>query len=156
MNPLLSHSPRFLTQDNHLPKSHNSLLFLLIKLYVIDTCFYKAIWTIYFCLGGFKFFKKVRSAQSCLTLCDPMNRSMPGLPVPHQLPEFTQTQVHRVSDAIQPSHPLSSPFWSWQRIPAFPPAVESRKENTPRALVISDDGQGPTEASTSLPSDRMA
>ena len=49
-------------------------------------------------------------AQSCLTLCDPMNRSTPGLPVHHQLPEFTQTHVHRVSDAIQPSHPLSSPF----------------------------------------------
>ena len=48
-------------------------------------------------------------AQSCPTLCDPMNRSMPGLPVHHQLPEFTQTHVHRVSDAIQPSHPLSSP-----------------------------------------------
>ena len=48
-------------------------------------------------------------AQSCLTLCDPMNRSTPGLPVHHQLPEFTQTQVHRVSDAIQPSHPLSYP-----------------------------------------------
>ena len=47
--------------------------------------------------------------QSCLTLCDPMNHSMPGLPVYHQLPEFTQTHVHRVSDAIQPSHPLSSP-----------------------------------------------
>ena len=47
--------------------------------------------------------------QSCLTLCNPMNRSMPGLPVYHQLPEFTQTHVHRVSDAIQPSHPLSSP-----------------------------------------------
>ena len=46
--------------------------------------------------------------QSCLTLCDPMNRSTPGLPVHHQLPEFTQTHVHRVSDAIQPSHPLSS------------------------------------------------
>ena len=46
--------------------------------------------------------------QSCLTLCDPMNRSMPGLPVHHELPEFTQTHVHRVSDAIQPSHPLSS------------------------------------------------
>ena len=53
---------------------------------------------------------QIRSvAQSCLTLCDPMNLSMPGLPVHHQLPEFTQTQVHRVSDAIQPSHPLSSP-----------------------------------------------
>ena len=48
-------------------------------------------------------------AQSCLTLCDPMNRSTPGLPVHHQLPEFIQTHDHRVSDAIQPSHPLSSP-----------------------------------------------
>ena len=48
-------------------------------------------------------------AQLCPTLCDPMNRSTPGLPVHHQLPEFTQTHVHRVSDAIQPSHPLSSP-----------------------------------------------
>ena len=48
-------------------------------------------------------------AQSCPTLCNPMNHSMPGLPVHHQLPEFTQTHVHRVSDAIQPSHPLSSP-----------------------------------------------
>ena len=48
--------------------------------------------------------------QSCPTLCNPMNRSMPGLPVHHQLPESTQTHVHRVSDAIQPSHPLSSPF----------------------------------------------
>ena len=47
--------------------------------------------------------------QSCPTLCNPMNRSMPGLPVHHQLPEFTETHVHRVSDAIQPSHPLSSP-----------------------------------------------
>ena len=48
-------------------------------------------------------------AQSCLTLCDPMNRSLPGLPVHHQLPEFKQTHVHRVGYAIQPSHPLSSP-----------------------------------------------
>ena len=48
-------------------------------------------------------------AQSCPTLCKPMNRSTPGLPVHHQLPEFTQTHVHRVRDAIQPSHPLSSP-----------------------------------------------
>ena len=48
-------------------------------------------------------------SQSCLTLCDPMNRSTPGLPVHHQLPEFTQIHVHRVSDAIQASHPLSSP-----------------------------------------------
>ena len=48
-------------------------------------------------------------AQLCLTLCDPMNRSTPGLPVHHQLPEFIQTHVHRVGDAIQPSHPLLSP-----------------------------------------------
>ena len=53
---------------------------------------------------------QIRSvAQSCPTLCDPMNRSTPGLPDHHQLPEFTQTHVHWVSDAIQPSHPLSSP-----------------------------------------------
>ena len=48
-------------------------------------------------------------AQSCPTLCNPMNCSTPGLPVHHKLPEFTQTHIHRVSDAIQPSHPLSSP-----------------------------------------------
>ena len=48
-------------------------------------------------------------AQSCPTLCDPMDHSTPGLPVHHQLPEFTQTHGHRVGDAIQPSHPLSSP-----------------------------------------------
>ena len=48
-------------------------------------------------------------AQSCPTLCDPMNCSTPGFPVHHQLPEFTQTHIHRVGDAIQPSHPLSYP-----------------------------------------------
>ena len=59
------------------------------------------------------------SAQSCPTLCDPMNRSTPGLPVHHQLPEFTQTQVHQVSDTIQPSHPLSSPLF----LPRVPPSI---------------------------------
>ena len=48
-------------------------------------------------------------AQLCPTLCDPMDCSTPGFPVHHQLPEFAQTHVHRISDAIQPSHPLSSP-----------------------------------------------
>ena len=48
--------------------------------------------------------------QSCPTLCNPMNCSKPGLPDHHQLPESTQTHVHRISDAIQSSHPLSSPF----------------------------------------------
>ena len=58
------------------------------------------------CVKGSFQFSSV--AQSCLTLCDPMNCSTPGLPVYHQLPEFTQTHVHLVGDAIQPSHPLSS------------------------------------------------
>ena len=53
---------------------------------------------------------QIRSVtQSCPTFCNPMNRSTPGLPVHHQLLEFTQTHVHPVSDAIQPSHPLSFP-----------------------------------------------
>ena len=65
---------------------------------------------------------QIRSvAQSCPTLCDPMNRSTPGLPVHHQLPEFTETHVHRVSDAIQPSHPVV-PFSS---CPQSLPASES-------------------------------
>jgi len=58
-------------------------------------------------------------AQSCLTLCDPMNCSTPGLPVHHQLPEFTQTHVHWVGDAIQPSHPL----WSLLLLPPIPPSI---------------------------------
>ena len=49
-------------------------------------------------------------AQLCLTLCDPMDCSTLGLSVHHQLPDFTQTHIHSVSDAIQPSHPLSSPL----------------------------------------------
>ena len=57
--------------------------------------------------------------KSCPTLCNPMNRSTPGLPVHHQLLEFTQTHVHRVSDAIQPSHPLSSP----SLLPPIPPSI---------------------------------
>ena len=55
---------------------------------------------------GFQFSSVI---QSCLTLCDTMNRSTPGFPVHHQLPKFTQIHIHQVSDAIQPSHPLSSP-----------------------------------------------
>ena len=56
-----------------------------------------------------KVFQFSSVTQSCPTLCDPMNRSSPGLPVHHQLLEFTQTHVHQVGDAIQPFHPLSSP-----------------------------------------------
>ena len=58
-------------------------------------------------------------AQSCPPLCNPMNRSTPGLPVHHQLPESTQTRVHRVGDAIQPSHPLSSPSQSFPASGSF-------------------------------------
>ena len=63
-----------------------------------------------FIVQAFRLFQLSSVAQSCPTLCDPMNRSMPGLPIHHQLPEFTQTHIHRVSDVIQSSHPLSSPF----------------------------------------------
>ena len=64
-------------------------------------------WQVFFFVWGTPQFSSV--AQSCPTLCNPMNRSTPGLPAHHQLPEFTQTHVHRVGDAIQPSYPLSSP-----------------------------------------------
>ena len=57
----------------------------------------------------FDFIQFSSVAQSCLTLCNPMDCSVPGFPVHHQLPELAQTHVHQVSDAIQPSHPLSSP-----------------------------------------------
>ena len=61
------------------------------------------------CSGMITQFSFSSVAQSCLTPCDPMNHSTPGFPVHHQLPEFMQTHIHRVGDAIQPSHPLSSP-----------------------------------------------
>ena len=77
---------------------------------------------------------QIRSVtQSCPSLCDPMNRSTPGLPVHHQLPEFTQTRVHPVSDAIQPSHPLSSPS---------PPAPNpSQHESFPMSQLFAWGGQ---------------
>ena len=70
-----------------------------------------AIWQylIYFIMYSLDSFQFTSVTQSCPALCNPMNRSTPGLPVHHQLPEFTQTHVHRVRDAIHPSHPLSSP-----------------------------------------------
>ena len=73
--------------------------------------------------------------QSCPTLCDPMDCSTPGLPVHHQLLEFTQTHVHQVGDAIQPSHPLSSPS---------PPAFQSfpASESFPMSQFFASGGQG--------------
>jgi len=73
----------------------------------------KKLWYIYTMKYSFQFSSV---AQSCPTLCDPMNHSIPGLPAHHHLLEFTQTHVHRFGDAIQSSHPLSSPF---------PPAPQS-------------------------------
>ena len=71
--------------------------------------------------------------QLCPTFCDPMNRSTPGLPVHHRLLEFTQTHVHRVGDAIQPSHPLSSPF---------PPAPNpSQHQSFPMSQLFTRGGQ---------------
>ena len=67
----------------------------------------KNIWISQTCLWNK--FSSVQFSHSVVSDCDPMNRSTPGLPVHHKLPEFTQTHAHRVSDAIQPSHPLSSP-----------------------------------------------
>ena len=64
--------------------------------------------------------------QSCPTLFDPMNRSTPGLPVHHQLPEFTQTHVHRVGDAIQPSHPLLLLL-----LPPIPPSIRVFSSESP-------------------------
>jgi len=73
--------------------------------------------------------------QLCPTLCDPMNRSTTGLPVHYQLPEFTQTHVHWVSDAIQPSHPLSSPS---------PPAPNpSQHQSFPMSQLFAWGGQSP-------------
>ena len=63
-------------------------------------------------IGSFSSVQFSSVTQSCPTLCDPMNCSTPGLPVHHQLPEFIQTHVHQVSDAIKPSHPLVVPFSS--------------------------------------------
>ena len=72
-------------------------------------------------IGSFHSVQFSSVAQSCPTLCNPMNCSMPGLSVPHQLPEFTQTHVHRVGDTIQPSHPLSS---------SLPPAPNSSQHQS--------------------------
>ena len=80
---------------------------------LLEKCKSKLQWDITLYWSEWSSSKSIRSDQiSCSVVsdfCDPMNRSTPGLPVHHQLPEFTQTHVHWVGDAIQPSHPLSSP-----------------------------------------------
>ena len=73
------------------------------------SCFFCAVFSLLSWNSNYMYVQFSSVAQSCLTLGEPMNHSMPGLPVHHQLPEFIQTHVHWVGDAIQPSHPLSSP-----------------------------------------------
>ena len=95
-----------------IPPSSNLYCVVYKAFSVLIACGYKTIIQrsyicVYFVFQTSPQFSSV--AQSCPTLCEPMNRSTPGLPVHHQLPEFIQTHVHQVSDAIQPSHPLSSP-----------------------------------------------
>ena len=86
------------------PPNSTSVRFLFINFHRTIACLGSGQWS----LKSQVQFSSV--TQSCPTLCDPMNCSMPGLPVHYHLPEFTQTHVHRVGDAIQPFHPLSSPF----------------------------------------------
>ena len=86
------------------PDSHTRLSFLCV--FYLNGAFYSVTFSSIYVFSSLQFSSV---AQSCPTLCDPMNRSKPGLPVHHQLPEFIHTHVHRVSDAIQPSHPLLSP-----------------------------------------------
>ena len=83
-------------------------------------------------IGCFSLVQFSSVAQSCPILCDPMNRSTPGLPVHHQLPEF-QTHVHRVSEAIQQSHPLSSP--------SLPAPNPSQHQSFPMSQLFAWSGQ---------------
>ena len=110
----ISHMVIYMFQCYSLKSSHPRLLSQSSKVCSLYLCLfccliYRVIFTIF--LNSIYMYSVQFSsvAQSCLTLCDPMNCTTPGLPVHHQLPGFTQTHVHRVSDAIQPSHPLSSP-----------------------------------------------
>ena len=105
---LCSYEPSLISrrQTRHFPMNHEH--WVLHQISRLQFCFP-------LCKSDLEFLIIIRSdqirsvTQSCPTLCDPMNHSTPGLPVHHQLPEFTQTHIHRVSDVIQPSHPLSSP-----------------------------------------------
>ena len=91
--------------------------------------------TLTVCRRHYPLYQFTSVAQSCLTLCDPMNRSTPGLPVHHQLPEFTQTHVHRVSDAISSSVvPFSSCPQSLPASESFP--IEDPKDSTRKLLEL--------------------
>ena len=108
-----SSCPQSLPASESFPMSQLFIVLLKYSLQVIIFTILKCtVWWFKYIHRVLELFSSVQFSlvtQSCLTLCDPMNRSMPGLPVHHQLPELTQTHVHWVGDAIQPSHPLSSP-----------------------------------------------
>ena len=89
-----------------------SVVMCLLQFYFLSYCMYLCRYQLVSIelLGATGSVQFSSAAQSCPTFCDPMNHSTPGLPIHHHLPEFTQTHIHRVGDAIQPSHPLSSPF----------------------------------------------
>ena len=106
---------RTFTSQRHKDKSASSpiekVFFFPFKVRILKRCSNKQ-GLFYLCMQKYNFGMSVQFSsvtQSRPTLWEPMNRSTPGLPIHHQLPEFTQTHVHRVGDAIQPSHPLSSP-----------------------------------------------
>ena len=111
---LMLQIPYLLNGVNDIPESM-ALLWELINTGTNKTCGKHSInmgWTSAYLDDwefGITIYLREKFAQLCPTLCDPMNCSTPGLPAHHQLPEFTQTHLHRVSDAIQPCHPLSSP-----------------------------------------------
>ena len=114
----ISHMIIYMFQCYSLKSSHPCLLPQSPKVCSLYLCLfhcliYKVIITIF--LNSISSFQFSSGAQSCPTFCDPMNCSTPGLPVHHQLLEFTQTHVHQVSDAIQPSHPLLSPYSAIER-----------------------------------------
>ena len=91
-------------------QQHNAISLILSHIYLYNMRMSNLFFPFLLFLLVYQFSQFSSVAQSCPTLCDPINHSTPGLPVHRQLPEFTQTHVHRVSDAIQPSHPLSSPL----------------------------------------------
>ena len=111
---MLIHQPKpfsflslfLLTWNMHLSSCKNDAFFHFLQIFSHPPVFVNQLVVSHIFLWWYQFSSV---AQSCLTLCDPMNHSTPGLLIHHQLLEFTQTHVHRVSDAIQPSHPLLSP-----------------------------------------------
>ena len=103
-------------KGNHVKKKKKGQIWRISENEMVSLCFFPRCRALYPVRSSVQFSSV---AQSCLTLCDPMNCSTPGHPVHHQLMEFTQTLIHRVDDAIQPSHPLSSPAL----LPPIPPSI---------------------------------